>query len=155
MAHPENGQKIVTLKVDRPRFDGGIEIDLNKYFEAKRRATAILPHAVSAAPEAAEAILDHGLSAPNAPVDEAEEQAPISNYSRIMHILLQGPLEIVVGLAGVLTTILALMTFSACRNQVLVAQSKVLFQDCGRMFVQGWANTLLGPGKAVRELVFQ
>ncbi|MDX2085404.1 MAG: hypothetical protein SFZ03_08460 [Candidatus Melainabacteria bacterium] len=163
----QDDRQVVVLHYDKPRYDGGVEIDLASYlqFPELRSLTAAYgyrhPVAHTMAPDVLQALrhqqsLPHPAPASPNPAPSNVQNQPTAKQRRhikAMQALLQGPLEIAVSLAGIVTTILAFMTFTLCRNELLLQQSKVLLKDCTRMMLKGLGNTLLGPTKALKTAV--
>lgn len=89
------------------------------------------------------------LTAPPLP----EETRHQKRLKRVQEALLMGPLELCVGMVGMLTALLALLTFSRMKNEKLVGQSKAIFKDCLKTFNKGLLDTVAAPVKALKAAV--
>lgn len=219
----ENRQTFV-LKCDKPRYDGGVEVDLERYFGRKlqpnmqelkrakveRRLMELLSEGETEAQNAQEAedfiaqlsfhdvddlpssfteeALTHthssvplsfsqlsAMALDKANLDRVtnrrypinqnfEEQTDfhtshlsqattnvVNKVQLIRQVFLQGPLQIAISLAGMVTTVVALASVGLGeKHRSLKNQSLELMQDCSSMFWKGWANTLLIPFKTMQ-----
>jgi len=213
----DSERKTFVLKCDRPRYDGGIEIDLERYFgrrlqpnltslkgmaqehlnEAQLKKLGndalLSPAQVIARAKATrfkrksllnedsvydmdEALERHLASEelseflPYTPLhQEAQEKVlhplnpqgtrtpaldPLMRQDRLKDIFMQGPLQMSIGLTGVLTSLLALCAMNLCaRPEGIRHQAHQLFQDCTRVFLKGLWNTLLLPATTVKAVM--
>ncbi len=72
---------------------------------------------------------------------------------RIFHAMVMGPLEIIVGCVGVVTSILAMLTFVYFKNTTLLQQSKSVFNDCIHTLKKGCVDTMFSPARVIRAAV--
>ncbi|MFM7389507.1 MAG: hypothetical protein ACKO34_02645 [Vampirovibrionales bacterium] len=185
------------LKCDRPRYDGGVEVDLERYFgrklqpdtdalrssyHEKKRAQLAKDHLTAykqlhALDEYAPHMGTHPELSPedrafseylsNAPALELVEEFPeqawndfsgedarlIAKQQHDKHhqeglreTLLKGPLQIIVSLAGLATSVVALATMmlSGRKEKLFESQVMVLLRECHHMFWKGvWSLTTL------------
>jgi hypothetical protein len=210
-------RKTFVLKCDKPRYDGGIEIDLERYFGRRlqpnltslkgmaqehlneeqlkklgddavlsptqviarakavrlKRTSLLSEDSVYDMDEALERDLaSEDLSAflPYTRVDQdALEKAahplnlhdtitpkmdPLVRQARLKDVFMQGPLQMGIGLTGVLTSLLALCAMNLCaRPEGIRHQARQLFQDCTRVFWKGLWNTLLLPASTMKAVM--
>ena len=146
--HQQSGKKVV-LKFAKRRYDGGTEIALINAIEKKRESAEfaqIQAKYMSTRPEG-------GAPQPQPqPAPAADQPKPSDRKTRVFQALVMGPLEICVGTVGMLTSLLAIVTFGYTKNPSLSQQSKTVFRDCVRTFFKGWLDTVTGPGKAVHRV---
>ena len=64
-----------------------------------------------------------------------------------------GPMELAVGAVGIMTSTLAIVTFTQMGNPQMAAQSKAVFKDCLITFLKGFQDTAFGPIKALKVAV--
>ena len=207
----ENRQTFV-LKCDRPRYDGGVEVDLERYFgrklqpninqmkrarlekklfdllaegadeseralEAEAFISELSFHEVEeVSPEEADShqppqsltfsqlsamALDRvsleRVSNRRQPVSQQTETSvpstvnTSSKFSLIRQVLLQGPLQVAISLAGIVTTMVAMASIGlGTKHANLKQQSLDLMKDCSAMFWKGWLNTILIPFKTAQ-----
>jgi hypothetical protein len=75
----------------------------------------------------------------------------IDKLQLIRQVFLQGPLQVAISLAGMVTTVVALASVGLGeKHRSLKHQSLELMKDCSTMFWKGWANTLLIPVKTMQ-----
>jgi hypothetical protein len=208
----ENRQTFV-LKCDKPRYDGGVEVDLERYFGRKlqpnmnqmkraRLEKKLLDLLAEGAEESENALeaeafiselsfhevedvkleeagynqqcqsltfsqlssmaldkanLDRAINRrhPMGPYGADSQTMPAmktdSKWSLIRQVLLQGPLQVAISLAGIVTTMVAMASIGLGTKHVsLKQQSLELMKDCSAMFWKGWLNTVLIPFKTVQ-----
>lgn len=121
-------QEPIMLQYRKRMYDGGSEIELIQYLEAKR-----------------------SLKLTEAQAQVKEMAKP--RTKRILETLILGPMELAIGVVGVMTTVIAILAFRQQRNWPLVEQSKKVFKECLRTFGQGVVHSITGPWKAVRLAV--
>jgi hypothetical protein len=207
----ENRQTFV-LKCDKPRYDGGVEVDLERYFGRKLQPTAnqlkrirlekklleLLAEGSAEAEQALEAedfisqlslhevddmnleeagtppqrqsltfsqlsamaldktSLDRPSNRRSSTLHQAEAGSTValktdSKFSLIRQVMLQGPLQVAISLAGIITTIIAMASVGlGSKHASLKQQSMELMKDCSTMFWKGWLNTILIPFKTAQ-----
>ena len=208
----ENRQTFV-LKCDTPRYDGGVEVDLERYFGRKlqpnvnqmkraRLEKKLLDLLAEGAEESenaleAEAFISElslhevedvkleeadyshqrqsftfsqlsTMALDKANLDTATNRRhPMGPYGADSHtmpamktgskwclirqVLLQGPLQVAISLAGIFTTVIAIYSIGlGTKHASLKQQSLDLMKDCSAMFWKGWLNTVLIPFKTVQ-----
>lgn len=127
--HQAKKQQPIVLQYTNRRYDGGSEIELIKYIESKRTVN----------------------------LNEAEVvQAPKvkqSRSKRILESLILGPMEVAIGVVGMMTTVLAIVTFKHQQKLELVQQSKAVFKECWKTFWQGALHLVTGPWQAAKLAV--
>lgn len=139
-------EKPLILKYDKRRYDGGMEIELIEYIEAQRRLKVSQTNPIVPKPADQKEDTTNPTTATVASPTEKRSQ-------KFWTAFLVGPMEMAIGAVGILTTLLAIFTFTQVKNQELLAQSKSVFKDCCKTFVQGIGHTLLSPGKLVKIAV--
>ena len=216
MMMANDDRKTFVLKCDKPRYDGGVEVDLERYFgrrlqpnlgSLKGLAQAHLDEnqlhslgrdAIKKANHQAkrnvskkryEQLFDDYNSYD---MDDAlaqglaqEEVLPVANllktkventkttvkskeeptplmlpthsikHERLKEAFFKGPMQMTVGLTGVLTSMLAICSLHLCaRPEGIRSHAKTLLWDSQRIFMQGILNTLLLPSSALRAIMF-
>jgi hypothetical protein len=74
-----------------------------------------------------------------------------SKWGLIGQVFLQGPLQVAISMAGMVTTTVAMASIGlGAKHASLKQQSLELMKDCAAMFWKGWLNTLLIPLKTVQ-----
>lgn len=209
----ENRQTFV-LKCDKPRYDGGVEVDLERYFGRKlqpstnemkrarleKKLLELLAEGSAESENAREAedfisqlslhdvgeisLAEAGASQPHQNLSFSELSAMAldkgsldrtinrrnpfgqhaeaakkatetlktdSKLSLIRQVVLQGPLQVAISMAGMVTTVVAMASVGlGSKHEALKQQSMELMKDCATMFWKGWMNTLLIPFKTAQ-----
>lgn len=173
------------MKYSTRRYDGGSEIDLIREIERKHAIRQLirlhhmqqeqqrgtLPHFLEELPREDDPAC--AVAEPPPPVQPQAAIPPLpppmlpmaplplppsarqKKSIRVFEALIMGPMEICVGVVGMLTALLAIVTFSYTRNPALTQQSKTVFRDCFRTFFKGMLDTLTCPGRALRRVLEQ
>lgn len=213
----ESERKTFVLKCDKPRYDGGIEIDLERYFGRRlqpnltslkgmaqehlseeqlkklgndallspsqviahakavrlKRASLLNEDSVYDMDEALERDLasedlseflpytrihQNALEKVTSPLKQQDTSTqvmhPLVRHDRLKDVFMQGPLQMSIGLTGVLTSLLALCAMNLCaRPEGIRHQAHQLFQDCTRVFWKGLWNTLLLPASTMKAVL--
>ena len=211
-------RKTFVLKCDKPRYDGGVEVDLERYFG--RRLQPNLTSLKGMAQEhlnedqlkklGDDAVLsptqvkacthgDHKLPRMSSRVqdnvydmDEAlernmatenlmeyfpyarvnkeavkaaakkviqrqestQEPNTLLRQDRLKDVFMQGPLQMGIGLTGLLTSLLALCAMNLCaRPEGIRQQARQLFRDCTKVFWKGVWNTVLLPSSTIKAVM--
>lgn len=138
----------LVLKYAKRRFDGGSEIDLIRSIEVAQMNKLYNNQPIG---------VSHNFSAPlnltAAPVSAPQAQtqtAPRTRQSRMVEAALRGPLQICIGVVGMLTASLAIITFKQAKNQPMQDQSWALFQDCRKGFQKGLIDCFTTPARVVQ-----
>ncbi len=207
-------RKTFVLKCDKPRYDGGIEIDLERYFgrrlqpnltslkgmaqehlnedqlkklgdDAVLSPTQVMARAKKAKSKTQSLLseemvydMDEALERNMASEDLAEllpytrvnkdaikkadqkqqdadkAMRPLMRQDRLKDVFMQGPLQMGIGLTGLLTSLLALCAMNLCaRPEGIRHQARQLFQDCTKVFWKGLWNTVLLPVSTLRAVM--
>jgi hypothetical protein len=136
--HQSSTEPII-LNYKRRRYDGGPEMELIAYLEAQHKQLELTETGNMA--NLLEDIMDGQL-----------DNAPRSRWHQLGEVVCIGPLEITVGILGMLTTGLAAMVFKAFMNPALSEQSRSVFHDCWDTFKQGCKHTVYAPVNVVKVL---
>jgi hypothetical protein len=139
------------LKYAKRCYDGGPEIDLIRNIERQNQTDQMnrMYHGANKAgvtrPECA-----HPQTAGTVPFSQYNPAQVDGNvaqvqFSPVAEAVLMGPLQVAVGLVGMLTAGLAILTFSQAKNEGMVQQSKQVFSDCAKTFKKGLWDTLCTP----------
>jgi hypothetical protein len=155
----EQGQQkaAVVLKYAKRRFDGGNEMDLINVIERQQDVDQLNKLYQPRSVEGKHASFTAPLSLmPNAvvaqPAVEQDKTARV-RYSKLGEIALRGPLQICIGLVGILTAGLAIMTFRRHRNDVMLAQSRLVLNECLKSLRKGCWDTLVSPVKVLKTIL--
>lgn len=124
--HQTEKKAQVVLQYSKRRYDGGSEIELIKLIEARQ--------AMKTARE----------------LDKQAKPKSISRGKRVLEAILIGPMEIAIGMVGMMTTTLAIATFAHQQKSNLVEQSKAVFKECAYTLWKGLWHTLIAPARAVK-----
>lgn len=151
--HPINLHELA-LRFEKRRFDGGVELELIEQIEQQQ------------ARQLAQAgLITHdgaGLSSRPQPQYRAQairpaqgnyaspQSQPRTKASMLWETIIVGPLQIAVGLVGMLTSVLALATFLKNKNEAMAQQSKQIMRDCSLTFVRGFLHMALMPVRLVK-----
>jgi hypothetical protein len=68
----------------------------------------------------------------------------------VMETILMGPLEVTVGIVGMLTAGLAVATFRQAGNTEMTAQSQQVMRDCYKTFLKGLWDCFTTPVRVFR-----
>lgn len=175
MERKQNQKSSIILKYNKRRFDGGSEIEQIRQIEYKQ-TVAQLDKLYGQQNEQQANLrtntLSNSAAAPNLapalppaqplvePVTELNElPAPKSESKldkrsqKLLEVWILGPMELCVGVVGMLTSLLAIFTFTRMQNEALVKQSKGVFKDCLKTFNKGLLDTVTAPVKALKVAV--
>lgn len=169
----QNTQKSsMILKYAKRRYDGGPEIELIRSIERKQVIAYLNKiHNQESAPVQAE--IQQETAESLAPViDKIEPQAvepqaevPVESVaagkeavkaarkSKVLHALVLGPVEICIGLVGLMTAALAIFTFRKVNNPQLLKQGQTLLADCGQTLQKGIWDTFTTPVRVLKAAV--
>ena len=174
MQHRKNvSPECLILQYEKRRFDGGPEIELIRQIEERQMIAELQAHLVASSGMAAEAPTQTAPVQRNVPVrvkthhfqplkpSSAETANPEPSVSakpqglkrRLIEAVLIGPMEILVGFLGLLTTAMALITFSQTKNAAMVAESHKVMAECFHTLVQGLIHVVMTPCSLVKVLL--
>ncbi|MDH4380111.1 MAG: hypothetical protein QE263_09435 [Vampirovibrionales bacterium] len=150
----------LVLECDTRRFDGGTEGELIRQIEERQRRQTILSGGsgggrVTQPPSSQRmAIRSH-----ESPSSEGITAIPLANRhpKRIrlaLDCLIVGPLQVAVGIVGVLTAVLALAAFIKSKDEALTAQSHHILKECSMTLARGVVETVLSPLKVLKALIW-
>jgi hypothetical protein len=148
----------IILKYAKRRYDGGPEIETIRSIERQQVVSYLNKlHKENRAQEAAKI---ETQAAEPAPTVEPQVETPVSGQpsastrkSRVLHALVVGPVQVCIGLVGLMTAGLALFTFKRVNNEPMLKQSKTLLNDCWGTFRKGLADTLTTPFRVVKAAI--
>jgi hypothetical protein len=63
---------------------------------------------------------------------------------------MRGPLQLCIGVVGMLTAVLAIVTFRRANNQPMLDQSLIVFKDCRQTFFKGFLDCFTTPVRVVK-----
>jgi hypothetical protein len=141
----------LVLKYAKRRFDGGNEAELIRAIETANMNKLYNPQGSAMNP------ISQGFTAPlnltphpAAVAPTAAQPAKATRQSRMLEALLRGPLQVCIGVVGMLTASLAIVTFKRANNQHLLQQSWVVFHDCRKTLVKGFTDCLTTPARVLQ-----
>ncbi|HEY9686663.1 MAG TPA: hypothetical protein V6C52_06785 [Coleofasciculaceae cyanobacterium] len=144
----------IILKYAKRRYDGGPEIDTIRSIE-RQQVVSYLNKLHKEAREQEEA-----KAAELAPTVEPQVETPVSGQpsastrkSRVLHALVVGPVQVCIGLVGLMTAGLAIFTFRKVNNEQMVKQSQTLLNDCLGTFRKGLVDTLTTPIRVLKAAI--
>jgi hypothetical protein len=147
----------LVLKYAKRRFDGGNEAELIRVIERQQdidQLNKLYQHSEPANGMSFSFTAPMNLaSAPEVQQQDAQQKARNTRYSKLGDILVRGPLQICIGLVGILTAGLAIMTFSRQGNEAMLQQSHLVFGECVKSLRKGCWDTLVSPVKVVKAIV--
>ena len=135
--------KTKVLKFPKRRYDGGTEIELIKAIERKQKTTKF-------AEIKAQHMAMNQKNEKSMPIDPPKKQ---TKKQKLFQAIMMGPLEIAIGLVGLLTTVLAVFTFTQFKNEAMAEQSRNVFDECLKTLSKGWFDTLTMPNKLLKAAV--
>jgi len=177
-------QTALVLKYAKRRYDGGPEIDMIRSIERKQAIAKMNqlyqqqlqhepPLAMGGTPMSAPEREPWPMPMPE-PVPQAAPEPCMAGVASSCHntardaaekpgkarhpmseAFLLGPLEICVGIVGMLTGLLAMMAFSRVRNQSMLTQSHLVFSECLKTFNKGLMDTMTTPLRMVQAMAAQ
>jgi hypothetical protein len=144
----------IILKYAKRRYDGGPEIDTIRSIERQQVVSYLNKlHKEAKTQEEAKA-------AEPAPAVEPQVETPVSGQpsastrkSRVLHALMVGPVQVCIGLVGLMTAGLAIFTFRKVNNEQMLKQSKTLLNDCLGTFRKGLVDTLTTPVRVLKAAI--
>jgi hypothetical protein len=147
----------LVLKYAKRRFDGGNEAELIRVIERQQdidQLNKLFQH-----PESANGMsfgftapLNAAATAPEVQQQDAQQKAHRTRYSKLGDILVRGPLQICIGLVGILTAGLAIVTFRRQGNTLMLQQSQLVFGECVKSLHKGCWDTLTSPVKVLKAV---
>lgn len=166
------------LKFPKRRYDGGTEIALIEAIEKKKKATSeasrfseikamemkTLQEQNKKAWAKTASRTEHkisedkseGVNKQSVPVTATQSepiaQVKATKKQKIFQALIMGPLELCVGMVGVITSLLAIMTFKYFNNEPMETQSKQVLEDCFKTINKGILDTVSMPNYLVKAM---
>ncbi|MBK8189404.1 MAG: hypothetical protein IPK79_03045 [Vampirovibrionales bacterium] len=145
--------EVLTLQFDRRRYDGGSEIELIAFIERQQAQAGRLMGEPMAS-------LTRPTPQPRQSAEAERSQTVCKSPAhsrrtvvRLTEALIAGPVAVVVGLVGILTSILAIGIFANGGNAALAAQSRDVLRECALTLAKGVGDTFLAPVRAVGVLL--
>lgn len=149
----------LVLKYAKRRFDGGNEADLINVIERQQdieQLNKLYRHSGSAESMnfnfSAPLTLTQEPAAVPQPVVEQSKPSTV-RHSKLGEIALRGPLQICIGLVGILTAGLAIVTFSRHKNDAMLEQSRVVLGECVKSLRKGCWDTVATPIKVLQAIL--
>jgi hypothetical protein len=140
------------LKYAKRRFDGGQEVDLIRAIERQNQTDQL--GRMYGQPQDLHAVTS-SVSVPLAPAAAVQlENQPAAGPkpSKVWEAVIMGPLQIAIGMVGMLTAGLAIVTFRRVQNEVMLQQGQLIFRDCAQTFRKGLWDTLTTPVRVVKAI---
>lgn len=140
----------LTLKYAKRRFDGGNEAELIRNIEVSQM-NKLYNHT--------QATTEFGNPSFSAPLNlspNTGENAPTPKFTkrtrqtRMLEATILGPLQLCIGVVGMLTAGLAIVTFGRADNQPMLQQSWVVFHDCRKTLIKGVKDCLSTPVRVIK-----
>ena len=140
------------LKYAKRRYDGGSEIELIRTIERKQ----MINHLNKLQSE------NSGLQAPGEspvkpePAPEqvvtqiSKEEVATARKNKALQALVLGPVQLCVGTVGIMTALLAIVTFKRLNNETLLQQGQTLLADCLKTFNKGLLDTVTTPVRVLK-----
>jgi hypothetical protein len=162
----QTGKKAITLSVKKRRFDGGIEKDLIAYIESQQDdgAMAKANNAFTVSDEAeatyndlagpVRSTLTETQTALDPPAAEPPKDAAAETRYQMVQALCRGPVEIVVGLLGLVTSVTATAIFGWLKQDTLKDEAQMLRRLSFKTMLVGARHSLYGP-LTVPQILFQ
>lgn len=138
------------LKYAKRRFDGGSEIELIRSIEvAQMNKLFNNPHGNT--PNSFSAPLALAQN-PMATQPQQPQPAPVkrTRKSRMLEAAIRGPLQLCIGVVGMLTAGLAIVTFRRADNEAMLKQSWQVFHDCRKTLQKGVLDCLNTPVRVIQ-----
>lgn len=147
MGYKQNQKPSTILKYNKRRFDGGFEIEQIRQIESQQAVARLNRLYQEKQADTAQPCAPVSINPPVQP--QAPKPARINKH---LAAWIMGPLEICIGVVGILTSLLALFTFRQLNNAPMVQQSEHLLQDCVKTLKKGIIDTIIAPAKAIKAL---
>lgn len=160
----------MVLKFEKRRYDGGSEIELIQYIENCNRYNAaqgnnqqVMSQPMN--PQMMQEPMVHSVPQQQQVQGQGESRSlagtvqqfganeKASRSRQVLETLALGPMEIAVGSVGILTSGLAIVTFSQMNNPEMAEQSKAVLKECTSTLLKGFVDTLWSPVKALKVAV--
>lgn len=138
----------LVLKYAKRRFDGGSEIDLIRSIEVAQMNKLYSGPQTSVNPSFSEPL--NLAAAPVAAPQPQPQAIQRTRQSRMLEAAMRGPLQICIGVVGMLTASLAVITFKQAKNKPMQEQSWALFHDCRKGLQKGLVDCLTTPTRVVQ-----
>ena len=145
----------LVLKYAKRRFDGGNEADLIRVIEHQKDIAQLnkLYQPEAAGGMNIDLSSQLNLEPCAAPKPQAASGKASSNKrTKLWEAVLLGPLHVCIGVVGMLTASLAIVTFRRQNNKLMQEQSQIVFNECAKSFKKGCLNTLTTPVRVLKVL---
>ncbi|WP_373532193.1 hypothetical protein [Vampirovibrio sp.] len=140
----------LTLKYAKRRFDGGNEAELIRAIEVSQM-NKLYNHAQMGTEPAHNTFSAPLNLSPNPGVQAQKPQvSKRTRQSRMVEAAITGPLQLCIGVVGMLTATLAIITFRRADNQPMLDQSWIVFRDCRKTLIKGIKDCLTTPIRVVK-----
>ena len=171
----QTGKKSIVLNVKKRRFDGGIEKDLIEYIESHQKGNAQTKAKTEfSVSDEAEATYEE-LAGPvrktldddaatastdtsdvSVPFDPPQEPTKPVNETRrqLFEAVCRGPIELVVGFAGLVTSMIATAVFGWLKQGPLQDEAQMLRKLSLKTMLVGARHCLYGP-LTVPQVIFK
>jgi hypothetical protein len=154
-------QEPLVLHYDKRRFDGGSEKELIQYLESQQGA--LMASTLDSSTDWSfyndynklyqAACVDHDVASAiqsvKAPVGKLGFAQRLKNA---LYALLEGPVTIVISLAGLMITCISVLTFKLANNQDMLDHCKEVNSVCRHTLGQGVQLCMASPLAAVRAM---
>ena len=146
----------IILKYAKRRFDGGNECDLIRSIERQQDVEQLnraygASGAFSNANTGFVAPLNLAPQAAPAPAQPAEPTKR-DKRTQVLEAVVRGPLQVCIGVVGMLTAGLAIVTFRRTNNEAMLQQSNLVFADCLKAFRKGVWESFTTPVRVLKVL---
>lgn len=146
----------IILKYAKRRFDGGNECDLIRSIERQQDVEQLnRAYGGSGAFSNANTGFVAPLNlAPHAAPAPAKAAAPVKKDKRtqLLEAAVRGPLQICIGVVGMLTAGLAIVTFRRTQNEAMLQQSNQVFSECLKALQKGVWESFTTPVRVLKVL---
>jgi hypothetical protein len=144
-------KSVLTLKYAKRRFDGGNEAELIRNIEVSQM-NKLYSHTQAASTDFGDSTFSAPLNLSpnlgvNAPTPKVTKRSP---QTRMVEAAITGPLQLCIGVVGMLTAGLAVITFGRADNQTMVHQSWVVFHDSRKTWIKGVKDCLSTPVRVIK-----
>lgn len=154
----EQGQEksTIVLKYGKRRYDGGNEIELIRTIERQKALKQLNYLQKEHLNEVQQDLNQKAAEGQDNPIQKpahAQHATPKTKKNRILEALLIGPMKICVGLVGILTSALAIVTFGQMKNEAMVEQSRTVLKDCFKTLKKGFFDCAAAPVRACKAAI--
>jgi hypothetical protein len=141
---------VLTLKYAKRRFDGGNEAELIRTIEISQMNN--LYKNTQASTNSGNPTFSAPLNlSPNPGVKvQTTKVTQHTRQQRMVEAAIMGPLQLCIGVVGMLTAGLAIVTFGRAQNQAMLEQSWMVFHDCRKTWIKGLKDSLSTPVRVIK-----